>query len=59
MFLPPRQLSIGDQTVTVAGSTARLTTAEMMDYIDRCIGLAHELGCTGADTGRSGIYQQH
>jgi hypothetical protein len=20
--------------------------AEMMDYIDRCIGLAHELGCT-------------
>jgi hypothetical protein len=46
MFLPPRQLSIGDQTVTVAGSTARLTTAEMMDYIDRCIGLAHELGCT-------------
>ena len=24
MFLPPRQLSIGDQTVTVAGSTARL-----------------------------------
>jgi hypothetical protein len=46
MFLPPRQLSIGDQAVTVAGSTALLTTAEMMEYIERCIGLAGELGCT-------------
>jgi hypothetical protein len=33
MFLPPRQLSIGGQTVTVAGSTALRTTAEMMEYI--------------------------
>jgi hypothetical protein len=46
MFLPPRQLSIGDRIVTVAGSTARLTTAEMMDYIDRVIALAGELGCS-------------
>lgn len=46
MFLPPRQMSIGDKMVTVPGSTAPLTTAEMMDYIDRCIDLAHELGCT-------------
>jgi hypothetical protein len=38
-------MSIGDRTVTVPGSTARLTTAEMMDYIDRCIALAGELGC--------------
>jgi hypothetical protein len=45
MFLPPRQMSIGDGIVTVAGSTARLTTAEMMDYIDRVIALAGELGC--------------
>jgi hypothetical protein len=45
MFLPPRQMSIGDKMVTVAGSTARLTTAEMMDYIDRVIALAGELGC--------------
>ena len=45
LFLPSRQLSIGDQTVIVAGSTARLTTAEMMDYIDRVIALAGELGC--------------
>ena len=44
MFLPPRQMS-GDKMVTVAGSTARLTTAEMMDYIDRGIALAGELGC--------------
>jgi len=46
MFLPPRQMSIGDRMVTVAGSTARLTTAEMMDYIDRVIALAGELGCS-------------
>jgi hypothetical protein len=45
MFLPPRQMSIGDRMVTVAGSTARLTTAEMMDYIERVIALAGELGC--------------
>jgi hypothetical protein len=40
MFLPPRQLSIGDKMITVAGSTARLTTGEMVEYTDRCIGLA-------------------
>jgi hypothetical protein len=45
MFLPPRQMSIGERTVTVAGSIARLTTAEMIDYIDRVIALAGELGC--------------
>jgi hypothetical protein len=45
MFLPPRQLTIGDQTVTVPGSTALLTTGEMVEYTERCIGLAHELGC--------------
>jgi hypothetical protein len=39
-------MSIGDRMVTVAGSTARLTTAEMMDYIDRVIALAGELGCS-------------
>jgi hypothetical protein len=44
MFLPERHMAIGDRMVTVAGSTARLTTAEMMDYIDRCIALASELG---------------
>jgi hypothetical protein len=38
-------MSIGDRMVTVAGSTARLTTAEMMDYIERVIALAGELGC--------------
>jgi hypothetical protein len=38
-------MSIGDKMVTVPGSTARLTTAEMMDYIDRVIALAGELGC--------------
>jgi hypothetical protein len=46
MLLPPRQMLIGDKMVTVAGSTARLTTAEIMDYIDRVIALAGELGCT-------------
>jgi hypothetical protein len=45
MFLPERQMSIGDRMVTVVVSTARLTTAEMMDYIDRVIALAGELGC--------------
>jgi hypothetical protein len=45
MFLPPRQLTILDQTVTVPGSTALLTTGEMVEYTERCIGLAHELGC--------------
>lgn len=46
LFLPPRQMSIGDRMVTVPGSTARLTTAEMGEYIERCIALAGELGCT-------------
>jgi hypothetical protein len=45
MFLPPRQLSIGGQTVAVPGSTALLTTGEMVEYTERRIGLAHELGC--------------
>jgi hypothetical protein len=45
MFLPERSMSIGERMVTVAGSTVRLTTAEMMDYIDRVIALAGELGC--------------
>jgi hypothetical protein len=34
MFLPERSMSIGERVVTVPGSTARLTTGEMMDYID-------------------------
>lgn len=55
LFLPPRQLSIGDQTVTVAGSTARLTTAEMMDYIERCIALAGELGCAVMSPSEAGF----
>jgi len=45
MFLPPRILTIRHQSVTVSGSTARLTTGEMVEYIDRCIALATELGC--------------
>jgi hypothetical protein len=45
IFLPPRQMSIGDKMITVPGSTARLTTAEMGEYIERCIALAGELGC--------------
>ena len=34
MFPPERSMSIGERVVTVPGSTARLTTGEMMDYID-------------------------
>jgi hypothetical protein len=44
MFLPERTMSIGGKMIKVPGSTARLTTAEMMDYIDRCIAMAAELG---------------
>jgi hypothetical protein len=44
LFLPPRHMSVGDKTVTVAGSTARLTTGEMVEYIDRVVALAGELG---------------
>jgi hypothetical protein len=29
LFLAPRQLTVGDRTVVVAGSTTRLTTSEM------------------------------
>lgn len=45
MFLPPRQMTVGDKTIIVPGSTAVLTTTEMGEYIERCIGLAGELGC--------------
>jgi hypothetical protein len=45
MFLPERTMSIGDKMIKVPGSTALLTTGEMVEYTDRCIGLAHELGC--------------
>lgn len=44
MFLPERTMSIGDKMIKVPGSTTKLTTAEMMDYIDRCIAMAGELG---------------
>jgi hypothetical protein len=55
LFLPSRQMSIGDKMVTVAGSTARLTTAEMMDYIDRVIAMAGELGCTVRSPSEAGF----
>jgi hypothetical protein len=55
LFLPSRQMSIGDKMVTVAGSTARLTTAEMMDYIDRVIAMAGELGCTVMSPSEAGF----
>ncbi len=55
LFPPERQMSIGDGMVTVVGSTARLTTAEMMDYIDRVIALAGELGCAAQTPEEAGF----
>lgn len=46
MFLPPRQMAVGDKMITVAGSTTALTKGEMVEYIERCIALAGELGVT-------------
>jgi hypothetical protein len=55
MFLPERTMSIGDKMIKVPGSTARLTTAEMMDYIDRCIAMAGELGCVVLSPSEAGF----
>jgi hypothetical protein len=44
MFIPDRHMTLGQGTVTIAGSTARFTTGEMVEYIDRVIALAGELG---------------
>jgi hypothetical protein len=45
MFLPERTMTIGDRMIKVPGSSARLTSPEMSEYIERCIALAGELGC--------------
>lgn len=35
LFLPKRQITVGDQVLLVPGSTARLDTAEFSEYVER------------------------
>lgn len=59
-FLPPKIIRVAKKAIYVTPSTTQLSTSDMVEYIDKLIQLANELGCTVPTPEDAGykIYQQ-